>query len=739
METTKLLGKITKFIYKKEDFSVALFRIEKKETIIIKGNLTGMGIGEKIKLHGTIEKHPKYGKQFSVHYWERPKPENKAQLIEFLSSAIKGVGKKYAQLIVEQLGENALNIILDEGYKSLMGIQGISEKRAKNIANSIKETMGLQQIIKEVSKYGIDTDIAIKAYNIYGNDTVNKIKENPYLLMKIADISFHRADEIARNVGIGLLSKVRIIACINLVLQERCYNAGHCYIREEELIYFTKYFLNMNLKNGDEPITEDYEIIATIEEYKEIVNVRGNVYPRKLYEAEKNVAMKVSYFITTQIKERLYTKTKLTNIDEKIKEFQVKHNTVLAEKQREAIRQFMTHNFLILTGGPGTGKTFTVKGIIEIYKSLYSDKKKIVLAAPSGRAARNLYESTGIKESYTLHKLLGYRQGEVPEYNQSNPLDKDLVIVDEISMADIILASHFFDAINPTKTKVLFVGDYDQLPSIGPGNLLKDLLEAGVPSVRLTDIYRQAEASQIITNAHRINSGKQILIDQEKNDYYFLEIENPHHIAHMINKSVKRFIELGHDISEIMVLSPMKKGIIGTESLNELIQKSINPPEPTKKEVRIKRTIFREGDKVIQIKNDRKKDVYNGDLGILKAIDYDENGNEILFCSFNNQIIEYKKDEFKELQLAYATTIHKAQGSQADIVIMPISMVHERMLLRNLFYTGQTRAKKVFVLIGTRQAINKAIQTNKAVLRNTGLKEQIYNNLKLAHVSINNA
>jgi exodeoxyribonuclease V alpha subunit len=422
-------------------------------------------------------------------------------------------------------------------------------------------------------------------------------------------------------------------------------------------------------------------------------------------------------------------------IDTAIKDYQVRSKIVLAEGQREAIRKLFTENLLILTGGPGCGKTASVKAVIDVYQRL-NPVASIALAAPTGRASRKLTEVTGL-DAATIHRLINFRPGEEPEFNESNPLEADLLIVDEISMMDIQLADLLFRAINPHQTKVLLVGDQDQLPSVNPGNVLKDMLDAGVPHVRLTEVFRQAQNSQIVTNAHRINKGESIVIDPAKQDFYFIQREKPEEIAATIRNSVVRFTQLGYTAADILVLSPMKKGPIGTEELNRVLQETLNPSAPHKEEIAVGKTVFRVGDKIIQTKNNYAKEVFNGDIGTIDRIDYllDKEGQVTvekgLYCTINGQVVTYTKEELHELQLAYSITIHKSQGGQAPIVIIPVSTSHYIMLARNLIYTGITRAESKVVLVGTKKALQIAIKNNKIVARNTRLTKRIVEDIQL--------
>lgn len=731
-ELIEVYGKITKVIFKKDDFMIGVLSTD-TEQITFKGNMIGIEKGEEITLVGEWVTHPKYGQQLEVGRWQRPIPKTREKIIAYLSSPfVKGCGEKQAKRIVDKLGTDAIEIILEQKEQALTGIKGIGKKKAKWISDSIAESYELQNIIGELSEYGINPNIIVKLYEKYGSITADYIKENPYRLTELKYMSFPKADEIAQQMGISPLSGFRIRACVNYILRNHCYSFGHCFIKEDELIEHTMQLLNQNTDAENQVTIDEIKRSIIALEENSIVIKNGDVYPKELYTYEKKLAKKINYMLSTKPK-----KIRESKIDKAIKEYQLANGITLGEQQKEAVKTALNNNITVLTGSAGTGKTTVVKAIIEIYDKFFPTHE-ISLSAPTGRASKKLEESTG-HFAQTNHRLLGYKQSDKNgqqagfEYDEENKLPHDFFVIDEMSMVDLHMAYSLFMAVE-RDAKILLIGDVNQLPAIGAGNVLKDLLETEViPKVRLTKIYRQAKNSQIIINANNVNAGKRVVVDHSRGDMYFINQQRDEGIFQMIIRSVLRFKELGYDTSDILVLSPMKKGIIGTIELNKKLQEVLNPKSVDKAEVKHGNRIFRVGDRVMQTVNQAEKGIYNGDIGTITyigemevEIDDDTKAiKEVIVTDFQGNEVVHLREEWKELEHGYAITIHKSQGGQAPNVIIPMSTSHYVMLARNLLYTGMTRAEKILVIIGRQQALSQCISNNKTSQRNTKLKERI--------------
>jgi exodeoxyribonuclease V alpha subunit len=714
-------GLIEKVIYRSIDgeFCVAAFQTDQPGLPpVITGSLFGVHEKEAILIWGQIVNHSRYGPQIKVDRWEKPVPANREQVIEFLSSSvIKGCGPVTAKLLVDTIGENVLEIIMSEGPHVLQQVKGIGPVKAASLYKSLMENFEVQKVIGFFLPLGISSRIAVKAFKTWGSTAIEIVRQDPYRLTELSNIGFLAADEIAFKLGIDRDAYCRIVAGLKHVMTEAA-NSGHCYCFQQDLVKKALELLN----RGGLYIKEDRlaNVLLELCQAGEWVKEGEAIFPAWAYLAEIKIARNLS-----NILEAASSIVKETQFLSWLKNYELRHKIKLAPEQVTAVKQIFSCNLVILTGGPGTGKTQTIKAIADYFHQAFPGDR-LKMAAPTGRAARRLSEVTG-QEAQTIHRLLGIQPGKGPEYSLANPLPCELLIIDEVSMLDILLAETLFDAVE-SGTKVLLVGDPDQLPSVGPGNFLADLLAAGLPLVKLTKIFRQAAESQIVTNAHRVNQGLPLVFDTQKKDFYFIQQEQPEQIAKTILASALRFIQLGYSLEDMQILSPMRKGLIGTQALNNELQRVLNPNAMDKGQIQFGNTTFRLGDKVMQIKNNYDKLVFNGEVGIIEEITEDAEGNEAgkeVIVRFGTEIAVYHYEDLEEIVLAYASTVHKSQGGEYPIIIMPVSTSHYIMLQRNLLYTAITRAKEKAILIGTRQALAIAVKNVRIKKRNTGLAARI--------------
>ncbi|MEW6662989.1 MAG: ATP-dependent RecD-like DNA helicase [Bacillota bacterium] len=716
-------GLIEKIVYRSYDdeFCVAAFQTDHPGLPqVITGSLLGVNERDVILIWGQLVNHSRYGLQIKVDRWEKPVPAGREQVIEFLSSSVvKGCGPATAMLLVDTLGENVIEIVLTQGPQVLQQVKGIGPVKAASIHQSLVENFEVQQVIGFLLPLGVSSRVAVKAFKTWGTGAIEIIRQDPYRLADLSNLSFIKADEIAFKLGVPREAYCRTVAGLKHVMSEAV-SSGHCFCLQQDLLAGTLKLLN----KGGSFIKEEQLANALVEicQAGEWVKEGEAIYPAWAYLAEVKVARNV-----TSLLEAPADSQEELEFLSWLRDYELRNEIKLAPEQVAAVELIFTNNLLILTGGPGTGKTQTIKAIVDYFQRAFPSGR-VKMAAPTGRAARRLSEVTG-QDAATIHRLLGIQPGKGPEFSLANPLPCELLVVDEVSMLDILLAEALFDAIEPG-TKVLLVGDPDQLPSVGPGNFLSDLVTAGLPVVKLTKIFRQAAESQIVTNAHRVNQGLPLVFDAKKNDFYFIDQDQPKQIARTILASALRFLQLGYSTEDIHILSPMRKGLIGTHALNNILQGALNPATLEKGQVQFGSTTFRAGDKVMQVKNNYDKLVFNGEVGIIEEISetFDEEGNEAgkeIVVRFGSDIVIYNYEELEELVLAYATTVHKSQGGEYLVVIMPVSTSHYIMLQRNLLYTAITRAKEKVVLIGTRQALAMAVKNVRVKKRNTGLATRI--------------
>ncbi len=711
----RIKGYVDHIIYRNsENGYTVLVLIGEDEEITCVGTLHYIGEGEAIEAEGSYKEHSTYGRQFVISSYEIKAPEDVLSIERYLGSgAIKGVGAALAARIVKKFKADTFRIIEEEPER-LAEVKGISERKAREIAEQVEEKKDMRKAMIFLQQYGISNALSVRIYNTYGPELYQVIKENPYRMADDIDgIGFRIADEIASRVGIHTDSDFRIRSGLLYVLQQAS-QEGHIYLPEPLLLERTVQLLGVSRESVEKHVMD-----LAVDRKLILKETDGEVcvYSTAAYYLELNTAkMLHDLNISCEVSE--------TAILTKVAGIEKKREAVLDEMQKYAVVKAAGHGLLVITGGPGTGKTTTINALIDYFES---EGLNIRLAAPTGRAAKRMTEATGC-EAQTIHRLLEVSGGGSEESrgqfgrNAEHPLDEDVVIIDEMSMVDIYLIHALLLAI-PVGTRLILVGDVNQLPSVGPGSVLKDIIDSGrFPVVRLTKIFRQAQSSRIIMNAHRINEGKFPDISNGRNtDFFFLEDDNPEHAAGQIVDLVKRRLPKAYRVptSSIQVLTPMQRGVVGAANLNRMLQEAVNPTE-----ILLRRSglTYRLHDRVMQIKNNYDKEVFNGDIGSIQSIDLE---NRTLSVQFDDRPVEYNVTELDELALAYATTIHKAQGSEYPIVVMPILMTHYVMLQRNMLYTGITRAKKLLVLIGSRKALRYAVHNVTVTGRNTRLAERL--------------
>ncbi len=700
---------VERITFQSPDTGYSVLKVSVKgyqELVTVVGNLADAVVGSVLLIDGEWTNNPKYGTQFSAQKWEETVPATIYGIEKYLGSGlIKGVGPVYAKKIVQKFGTDTIAIIEDTPER-LSEVEGIGEKRIQRISESWERQKEIKNIMLFLQNYDISTAFAAKIYKHYGNDSIETVKKNPYQLADdIWGIGFKTADKIAFKLGFEKENPERCRSGILYTLNQLA-DEGHVYAEKEQLLKKCQELLEIDI-----PVVEN--ALNAIVARNDLIIEDDAIYLPPFYYAECGIAEKLLELADSD--------TILNhNVTINISALEQKLNIQYDDIQAQGIQQAVSSKVMILTGGPGTGKTTTTLGIIETLKSLGN---KILLAAPTGRAAKRMTEATGM-EAKTIHRLLEYSPEEGYKRNKTNTLDGDVLIVDESSMIDIILMYSLLKAI-PLHMKLILVGDIDQLPSVGAGNVLRDIIDSEkFPVVRLTKIFRQAQSSQIIMNAHRINKGQYPnLQNQQGTDFFFIECEEPEQAANqivgLVQSRLPRYCHVNP--TDIQVLTPMQRGVIGAANLNQLLQQNLNPAQSWLN--RGGRT-YRLHDKVMQIKNNYDKEVFNGDIGMISEINTID---KELTVQFENRFVKYDITDLDELVHAYAITIHKSQGSEYPIVVMPVMMTHFIMLQRNLIYTGITRAKKMLVLVGMKKAIAYAVKHITVTKRNTKLKERLKN------------
>jgi len=711
---------VERITFQNEENGYTIARVKAKGRhglVTIVGNLPGLVVGEILNVKGEWHQHPKFGEQFKVTSYVSLVPATSAGIEKYLGSGlIKGIGPIMAKRLVSRFGTNTLDIIEDH-IDRLQEVEGIGEKRVEMIRSAWDEQKEVRDVMVFLQGHGVSPAYATRIFKQYGREAVQIVRDNPYRLAEdVFGIGFLTADRIAAKLGVPKESPMRAEAGIQHVLHQLS-DEGHVFFPLEPLIEECRKILDLEgdvIRQAAAGAAQRKKIV--IEPSTEPGRQADKVYLAPLYASEVGLARRLTE-LTSQPKQ-----LRLIDQEEAIKAVQNHMGMDLSKNQLQAVRDALEKKVMVITGGPGTGKTTIISSIIKLYART---GQKVLLAAPTGRAAKKIFEATK-HDARTIHRLLEFSpKGGRFKKNEDDPLDADLIVVDEVSMVDTVLMFQLLKAVPPRATLIL-VGDVDQLPSVGPGNVLKDIIDSGrIPVARLTQIFRQSELSTIVVNAHRINSGEMPIsrrAGQAQSDFRFIEIEEPEKALETILSLCKDRLPkaFGYNaFNDIQVLTPMHKGTVGAANLNAELQKTLNPSTHS---VSRAGRIFKIGDKVMQIRNNYDKDVFNGDIGRIVAINAEERD---VLVNFDGKSVAYDFNDLDELMLAYATSVHKAQGSEFPAVVMPVMIQHFILLQRNLLYTGITRGKKLVVLVGTRKALAIAIRNNKPKLRFTLLKERL--------------
>lgn len=743
MEDLHITGEVEDIIYQNKDNGYAVFSLQTEDDeVTCVGVVPQLHSGETLVIHGNWTMHPLYGRQVQVQFYEKSMPTTQAGMEKYLASGLlKGVGAKLARRIVERFGDSAFYVI-EEKPDLLTEIKGISYDRAQKISHEFCEQHELRRVMLFLQQFEISPAYAMRIYKKYKGRTFEIVKQNPYRLAdEVAGIGFKLADRLAAGAGVSADDPNRIKAAIKYVLNHAAGN-GDCCLPKERLIARAAELLRLHplaIENGIRELQVESQV------WQETIEGVDCVYLNFYFYAEMAVAKRLLELAAEyEAPDAAYIAAEITRVEEET-------GMELAAEQRLAVMEAMRNGVLILTGGPGTGKTTAINTILRI---LERESQSVMLAAPTGRAAKRMTEATGM-EAQTIHRLLGISflgedtRRQIFEKNEEDPIDADVIIIDEASMVDLALMQALLRAVE-SGTRLLFVGDADQLPSVGAGNVLQDMIRSErLKVVRLRHVFRQAQESAIIMNAHRIHAGEEPVLNEEGKDFFFLRRAYAEDcvaaVQELVTKRLPKFT--GCDgMQEMQVLTPMRKGALGVQNLNAVLQNTLNPPSPKKKETVFRQITFREGDKVMQIKNNynivwrmlengRQTDeglgVYNGDAGKVLSIDAEKEALRVLFD--DGKLVEYDFSQLEELELAYAITIHKSQGSEYPVVILPLHSGPPMLMTRNLLYTAVTRAKQLVVLVGLRETVTAMIRNEKEIARYTGLALRLRNLYDFMH------
>ncbi|MBB3907277.1 SF1B family DNA helicase RecD2 [Anoxybacteroides rupiense] len=728
-------------IFHNESNLYSVVRIHVEETnegydeqeVVVTGYFPRMNEHDVYVFYGAFKDHPRFGRQYVAEYFRKEMPQTKEGLIYYLSSDLfKGIGKKTAEQIVEALGDQAISVILADP-EALAKVPKLPKNKAKELYETLKEHQGLEQIMIALSQFGFGPQLSMKIYQVYKEAALDVIQKNPYQLVEdVEGIGFRRADELGQQLGLSGSHPDRVRAACLYVIESDCLQEGHVYVTKEQLLFKAKQLLESKRGEDIPPDMIERELLDLAKEGK-VIHEDGRFYIPTLYFAEKG--------IITNIKRLL--EQKVTGFPEAefllaLGRLEERLDVQYGPLQKDAIQQAISSPLFILTGGPGTGKTTVIKGIVEIFADLHGvslDPKDyhkenpfpILLAAPTGRAAKRMSEATGLP-AMTIHRLLGYNATEGFTHHEDEPIEGNLLIVDEMSMVDTWLANQLLKSL-PTGMQVILVGDEDQLPSVGPGQVLKDLLKTSrIPTIRLTEVYRQAEGSSIIELAHCMKKGELPAdLSSPKTDRSFIRCK-AEQVVDVVRQIADNAWKKGYSVKDIQVLAPMYRGPAGIDRLNRTLQELFNPKLPQKRELSSGETVYRVGDKVLQLVNQPEQNVFNGDIGEIVAIFYAKENTEqqdLVVVSFDGNEVTYTRQDLTQITHAYCCSIHKAQGSEFPIVILPVVKSYYRMLQRNLLYTAVTRSKKFLILCGEEEAFRIGTARCDDGVRQTTLAEKI--------------
>lgn len=704
----KFEGIIKSIIYRNEENGYTVLFLQTSDSpITCTGIMPFFNENDQVVVEGELIYHDKYGEQINVESARIKKPSGKKAIISYLSSGnIESIGKKTAELIYEKFGDKSIDVVFNEAEK-LLSIQGIGKKKLEKIKESTIEARDSREALLYLQGLNISFNLSNKIYKAYGDNTISIVKTNPYKLSEdISGIGFVMADNIAMNMQMKNDSKFRISAAISYILKNDAEMSGSCALKKEDLLNKTFDLIKVDKNKINEQINEDL-----LKSKIQIIKIGEDefVYDKDIYMSEKSCAINLS---------RLQNEKYI---------FDVKINEdfdAFSKEQEIAIKEAFNNMLLVITGGPGTGKTTIIKAICNI---LNENNLKFNLAAPTGRAAKRMQESTE-NVAFTIHRLIGIKpESPIPEFNEENTLDCDYVIVDEASMIDIKLMDKLLKALS-SKTALILVGDHNQLPSVGAGNVLKDILDTDIKSVKLKKIFRQAKESNIVVNAHKINDGLYPILNQKNKDFFFINSNSKkfqNDLLDLVKNRLPNYYKLD-PINDIQILAPSKKSLWGIVNINDLCQKELNKNPNS---IKINNRIFKLGDKVMQVRNNYELEslnpdnfddgVYNGDIG--RIIDIDKNMESLKVEFYDGNIVSYKKEDVKDLDLSYAITIHKSQGSEFDCVLIPMMPASFMLLNRNLLYTAITRAKKLVILLGEKKILKQMVRNNNESKRLTNL------------------